>query len=57
MPGVCVSVRLGQFMERNGVLPNTQYAYQKGLDTCDALLCVFHTLQVHWRVGRGLVSC
>ena len=40
-----VSVRLGRFMERSGVLPTTQFAYRKGLGTCDALLCVFHTLQ------------
>ena len=40
-----MSVRLGQFMERIGVLPTTQFAYRKGLGTCDALLCVSHTLQ------------
>ena len=28
-----VAVRLGQFMERSGVLPTTQFAYRKGLDT------------------------
>ena len=39
-----VSVRLGRFMERRDVLPTTQFAYQKGLGTCDALLCV-STLQ------------
>ena len=33
-----VSVRFGQFMERSGVLPTTQFAYWKGLGTCDALL-------------------
>ena len=33
-----VSVRLGKFMERSGVLPTTQFAYRKGLGTCDALL-------------------
>ena len=38
------SVRLGRFMERSGVLPTTQFAYPKGLDTCDALLCVSNTL-------------
>ena len=32
-----MSVRLGQFMERSGVLPTTQFAYRKGLGTCDAL--------------------
>ena len=33
-----------QFMERSGVLPITQFAYRKGMGTCDALLCVSHTL-------------
>ena len=28
-----VSVRLGRFMERSGVLPTTQFAYRKGLGT------------------------
>ena len=27
------------------MLPTTQFAYQKCLGTCDALLCVSHTLQ------------
>ena len=27
------------------MLPTTQFAYYKGLGTCDALLCVSHTLQ------------
>ena len=40
-----VSVLLGRFMKRSGVLPTTQFAYRKGLGTCDALLCVSHTLQ------------
>ena len=40
-----VSVRLEHFMECRGVLPITQFAYRKGLGTCDALLCVAHTLQ------------
>ena len=40
-----VSVRLGRFTECRGVLPTTQFAYSKGLGTCDALLCVSHTLQ------------
>ena len=39
-----VSVRLGRFMECSGVLPTTQFAYRKGLGTCDALLSVSHTL-------------
>ena len=40
-----VSIRLGRFMECSGVLPTTQFAYRKGLGTCDALLCMSHTLQ------------
>ena len=40
-----VVVRLRRFMEYCGVLPTTQFAYQKGLGTCGALLCVSHTLQ------------
>ena len=40
-----MSVRLGRFMERSGVLPTTQFADRKGLGTCDALLCLSHTLQ------------
>ena len=39
-----VSIRLGQFMERSGMIPNTKFAFRKGLGTCDALLCVSHTL-------------
>ena len=44
-------------MERGGVLPTTQFAYWKGLGTCDALLCVSHTLQSALGVGRRLGSC
>ena len=40
-----MSVHLGRFMERNGVFPTTHVANQKGLGSCDALLCVSHTLQ------------
>ena len=40
-----VSVRLGRFVKRSGVLPTTQFAYRKGLGTCDALSYVSHTLQ------------
>ena len=36
---------LGRFMERNRMLPTTQFAYRKGLGTCDALSCMSHTLQ------------
>ena len=32
-------------MEYSGVLPTTQFAYRKVLGTCDALLCMSHTLQ------------
>ena len=47
-----VSVRLGRFVERSGVLPTTQFAYRKGLGTCDALLCVSHTLQSALESGQ-----
>ena len=40
-----MSVHLGRIMERSGVLPTTQFAYRKGLGTCDALLCLSHILQ------------
>ena len=30
-------------MECSGVLPTTQFAYRKGLGTCDALRCMSHT--------------
>ena len=40
-----VYVRLRRFMASSGVLPTTQFAFRKGLGTCDKLLCVSHTLQ------------
>ena len=40
-----MSVRIGRFTECSGVLQTTQFAYKKGLGTCDALLSVSHTLQ------------
>ena len=47
-----VSVRLGRLMERNGVLPTTQFAYRKGLGTCDSLLRVSHTPQSALESGQ-----
>ena len=47
-----VLVRLGRFMEGSGVLPTTQFAYRKGLGTCDALLCVSHTLESALESGQ-----
>ena len=35
-----------------GVLPTTQFAYRKGLGTCDALLCVSHKLQSALESGQ-----
>ena len=40
-----LSVRLGRFMESIGLLLTIQFAYRKGLGTCDVLLCVSNTLQ------------
>ena len=34
------------------MLPTTQFAYRKGLDTCGALLCVSHTLQSALESGQ-----
>ena len=53
-----VSVRLGRFMERSGVLQTTQFAYRKCLGTCDGLLCVSHTLQSALERGQeaGIVQ-
>ena len=45
-------VHLRLFMEHCGVLPTTQFTYQKGLGTCDALLCVSHTLQSALESGQ-----
>ena len=47
-----VAVRLGRFMEHYGVLSTTKFAYRKGLGTCDALLCVSHTLQSALESGQ-----
>ena len=48
-----MAVRLGRFMEHCGALPTTQFAYRKDLGTCDALLCVPHTLQSALESGQG----
>ena len=47
-----VSVCLGRFIECRGVLPTTQFAYRKGLGTCDSFLCVAHTLQSALEMGQ-----
>ena len=39
-------------MEGRGELPTTQFAYMKGLGTCDALLSVVHTLQNALEIGQ-----
>ena len=39
-------------MERSGVLQTTQFANRKGLGTCDALVCVLHTLQSALESGQ-----
>ena len=47
-----MAVHLGRFMEHRGVLPTTQFAYQKSLGTCGALMCVSHTLQSALECGQ-----
>ena len=39
-------------MEPSGVLTTTQFAYLKGLGTCDALLCMSHILQSALESGQ-----
>ena len=39
-------------MECSGALPTTPFAYRKGLGTCDALLCMSHTLQSALESGQ-----
>ena len=39
-------------MEHGGVLPTTQFAYWKGLGTCDTLLCMSHTLKSALKSGQ-----
>ena len=39
-------------MECSGVLPKTQFAHQKGLGTCNALLCMSHTMQSALESGQ-----
>ena len=48
-----MSVRLGRFMECSGVLPITQIAYQKGLGTCDVLLCLSHDYMLQSALESG----
>ena len=52
-----VSVRLIRFVERSDVLPATQFAYRKGLSTCDALLGVSHIMQSALESGQKLGLC
>ena len=47
-----MSVRFGRFMGRSGVLPTTQFAYRKGLGTCDAIVCMSHTLRSALESGQ-----
>ena len=47
-----MSVRLRRFMEGIGVLPTTQFAYRRGLCTCDAILCVAHSFQSALEMGQ-----
>ena len=47
-----MSVGLVLLTERSGVLSITQFAYRKDMGTCDALLCVSHTLQSALESGQ-----
>ena len=39
-------------MECSGLLPTTEFAYRKGLGTCDALMYTSHTLQSALKSGQ-----
>ena len=39
-------------MERSAVLLTTQFAYRKGLGTCDALLCLSHKIESALESGQ-----
>ena len=41
-----IASRLSRYFEASGVFPQHQFAYRKGLGTCDALLTVSHHLQM-----------
>ena len=48
-----VSVRLGLFVERSGMLPTTQFAYWKvWAPVMNFCACPIHC-RVYWRVGRS----
>ena len=52
-----VSVRLGRFMERSGVLPTTRLLIGKvWVPVMCFCACPIHCI-VHWRVGKRLGSC
>ena len=40
-----LSRRLSAFAEKNGLLPNLQFGFRKGLGTCDALLTITNLVQ------------
>ena len=49
-----ISTRLCCFMERSGLFPSHQYAYRKGVGTCDALLDIVCACQRELDSGRKL---
>ena len=52
-----VSVRLGRFIERSGVLPTTKFSYLKvWVPVTHFCVCPIH-YKVHWRVGMSLGPC
>ena len=40
-----IATRLGRYIEKAKVIPSSQYAFCKGLGSCDALLHISHVLQ------------
>ena len=41
-----VAGKLSIFLERNSILPPSQFSFSSGLGICDALLTLSHSLQI-----------
>ena len=45
------------FLEGNSLLPPSQFSHRRGVETSDALVTVFHHLQVALKGGRAWREC
>ena len=51
-----MSVSLGRYVERSGMLPTTEFVYRKGLGTCDVLCRVWGTYNRELQVVLVLMN-